>query len=311
VPAPGATVKKGMPLFTLAPMLTTEARTTLATALVDAEGVVGAADVQVKSAAVALNRAKQLLADNAGSQRAVDEAQAQHELATQALEAARGSRDVLLRTVRDAQSDAVPPWVVEAPADGVLHAVHVMPGQTVPAGAPLFEVAQLDKLWVRVPVYMGDLEEIDAEKPATIGPLAGRPAPTTRPGQPPDPATRPASPAPGAPPSADPVAATADLFYELDNRDNAYDPGQRVAATLPLKGEEQSLVAPWGAIFRDIHGSAWVFEKTGPHAYTRRRVIVRHVIGDAAVLAAGPAPGTPVVTDGSAELAGREFGFAK
>ena len=70
-------------------------------------------------------------------------------------------------------------------------------------------------------------------------------------------------------------------------------------------------MAPWAAVFRDIHGDAWVFEKTGAHAYIRRRVIVRSVVGDTAVLVAGPAPGAAVVTDGSAELAGREFGFAK
>ena len=78
--------------------------------------------------------------------------------------------------------------------------------------------------------------------------------------------------------------------------------------TLPLKGEDESLAVPRAALIRDIHGGAWVYEKTGDHAYARRRVLVDRVVGDLAVLASGPKPGAKVVTDGAAELFGTEFG---
>ncbi|MBY0513497.1 MAG: hypothetical protein K2P78_06255, partial [Gemmataceae bacterium] len=61
----------------------------------------------------------------------------------------------------------------------------------------------------------------------------------------------------------------------------------------------------------DVHGGGWVYERTAARTYARRRVIVSSVAGDAAVLAAGPPPGTPVVTAGAAELFGAETGFSK
>ena len=54
-----------------------------------------------------------------------------------------------------------------------------------------------------------------------------------------------------------------------------------------------------------------VVEKTGERSYTRRRVVVRYVAADTAVLESGPPPGTAVVTAGAAELFGTETGFSK
>jgi len=68
---------------------------------------------------------------------------------------------------------------------------------------------------------------------------------------------------------------------------------------------------PWSAVVFDIHGGTWVYERTGDRSYARRRVVVRYVAGDAAVLESGPPPGTAVVTAGAAELFGTETGFSK
>jgi hypothetical protein len=54
-----------------------------------------------------------------------------------------------------------------------------------------------------------------------------------------------------------------------------------------------------------------VYVKAGKHTYSRERVLVRHVIGDTAVLDDGPAPGKEVVATGAAELFGAESGFSK
>jgi len=153
-----------------------------------------------------------------------------------------------------------------------------------------------------------------------------------------------------APPSANPSAATVDLFYEIANASGALRPGQSVSAALPLRAEAESLVVPWSAVVHDIHGGTWVYEALGARAYARRRVQVRHVVaghvggdpqtpgpaghvggdpqtpgpaghvgGDpqtpgpagTAVLASGPKPGAAVVTEGAAELFGAEFGTGK
>jgi len=111
-----------------------------------------------------------------------------------------------------------------------------------------------------------------------------------------------------APPSADAVATTVDLFYELANGDGRLYPGQRLAVTLPMRSSHKSLVVPLKAVLYDVHGGRWVYEQTGPGVYVRRRVAVRYVDAAKAVLASGPTAGAKIVTDGAVELFGTEFG---
>jgi len=299
-PVPGAAVAQGEPIFQLLPLLDPVGQANLTATTVDAEGQVQNAIEQQKAAGIALDRAKRVLAGGAGSQRLVDEAQAQADVAAQALAAATARRTLLRKVVGDLDAGTATPIPVAAPVAGVLRAVSARPGQSVPAGAALFEVIDLDRVWVRVPVYVGDLAEIDPAAPAAVAGL------TARPGDP----SRPAAPV-AAPPAANPAAGTVDRFYALDNREARYSPGERVGATLPLKGPADSLTVPWAAVVYDTSGGAWVYEKTGDRAYARRRVAVRYVAGDTAVLAAGPPPGTAVVVAGVAELFGTETGFSK
>jgi hypothetical protein len=286
---------------------------------VDAEGQVQSAAEQLKAADIALARAKDVLAGGAGSQRMVDEAQAQVDVAKKLLEAATARRNTLSRLLGELETGGATPIRIESPETGVLRTVSALPGQAVPSGASLFEVLNLDRVWVRVPVYVGELPDIDTTRSANVGSLA-------------DPAgglTRTAAPV-TAPPAANPVAGTLDLFFALDNRrcvhlgsvatcaafagserDALYGPGERVGVSLALKGPAESLTVPWKAVVYDYYGGAWVYEKTGDRSYTRRRVAVRHVADGVAVLAEGPAAGTRVVTDGAAELFGTETGFSK
>lgn len=303
-PVAGRAVKKGQAVFNLLPLLTSEARTTLVTALVDAEGQVKSAEVQLRSAEVALERAKQVVAEGAGSRRMLDDAQAQFDLAQKTLEAARSRRESLAKVTEGGEAAAVAPLSVPSPDTGVLRNIQAAPGQMVSAGAPLFEVINNDVVWIRVPVYAGDVATIAADKPATVGLLSSAASASGYN------AGRSAKPV-EAPPSADPLGSTVDLFYELDNKDASLNPGQKVGVTLSLRDEEESLVVPWSAVVFDVYGGAWVYENIAPHAYARRRVQVRHVVESLAVLASGPTPGTHVLTQGAAELFGYEMGFAK
>jgi hypothetical protein len=74
----------------------------------------------------------------------------------------------------------------------------------VPSGTVLFEVIDLSAVWIRVPVYVGELETISVQSGAWIRGLAD--APNT--------AGRLAKPV-AAPPSADANASTADLYFLL------------------------------------------------------------------------------------------------
>jgi biotin carboxyl carrier protein len=322
-PLAGQAVKAGKPVLQLVPVLDPVGRANLTATRVEADGQVKTAEEQLKLARITLERAKEVLAGGAGRQRDVDDATAALKVAEQTLAAVTARRDLLAKVLGDLEGGTATPIPIEAPADGVLRNVNALPGQSVPAGAPLFEVVNLDSVWVRVPVYVGDREEIDAEQPAAVGPLA---APAGSPG-------RPAFPVP-APPAANPAAGTVDLYFYTLNPDPhdarwrataaalggaavapfagaPLSPGQRVAVTLPLKEPAEVLTVPWSAVVYDYFGGAWVYVKSGEHTYSRQRVLVRYVTEGTAVLDDGPPPGKPVVTAGAAELFGTETGFSK
>ena len=299
-PTPGQTVQKGQALLQLLPLLTPEGRANLTSAKIDAAGQVKGAETRLEAAKIALNRAQRMLVSEAGSRRTVDEAEAQFALEQQALAAATSRRDLLQRLVGEAEAGTAGPLTIDCPEDGLIRNVMALPDQSVPAGAALCEVVDLSHVWVRVPVYVGDVRDVDATAAAAVGNVTAKAGGATVQAQP---AT--------APPSANPATGTVDLFYELDNRTAQFSPGERVGVTLQLKAEADSLTAPWAAVIHDIYGGTWVYEQTAERTYARRRVLVRCVTGKWAVLAAGPAPGTTVVTDGAAELFGTETGFTK
>ena len=299
-PVAGLAVVANKPVFQLVPLLDPGARANLAASSVDAEGQINNAGELLKAANVALDRAKNVLKGGAGSQKSVDDAQAAAEQAKQTLEAAKARSELFKKVVGNIETGTTTAIPIDAPQTGIIRVVSALPGQTVPAGAALFEVIDINRVWVRVPVYVGDLSEIDTAAEARIGVLTGRPGDVSRPAK-----------MIAAPPAANPIPGTADLIYELDNRETHYRPGERVGATLLLNDPAESLVVPWSAVVFDIHGGAWVYERTGERVYSRKRVVVRHVTGDTAVLDSGPATGTTIVTVGAAELFGTDAGFSK
>jgi RND family efflux transporter MFP subunit len=297
---PGSAVTNGQMLLQLFPLLTPESRANLAASQIDAEGQTKTAQTQLDAAKIALDRSRQLFKTEAGSRRAVDEAQAEVELRQKMLEAAKARHELLSKVVGSFQSGTASPLDIQSPDNGLLRNVSVTAGQHVPAGAALFEVVNVSRVWVKTPVYVGDVAQIDTTAEATIGELTAKQRAEGR-------RVKPVS----APPSADPAAGTVDLFYELDNKQQQYTPGQRVAVSLPLRDEAESLTVPWSAIVFDIHGGTWVYERSGETTFIRRRVLVRYVTDGVAILADGPPAGTKIVTAGAAELFGAETGYSK
>jgi hypothetical protein len=68
-------------------------------------------------------------------------------------------------------------------------------------------------------------------------------------------------------------------------------------------------VMPAAAVFYDANGGTWTYTNPKPLVFVLKRVVVDYVDGDFAVLAQGPPIGTRVVTVGTTELYGIEFGL--
>ena len=154
-------------------------------------------------------------------------------------------------------------------------------------------VGQNTRKWARVAIYSGESPLLDAKADASVRTL-GSDQPHS------------AKPVTG-PPTANGLTNTVDWYYEVP-ADSPLRAGERVAVEIPtLESKEEALVIPFSAVLHDIHGGQWVYAKTAEHTYTRKRIQVARLAGTDAVLTTGPAVGTQIVTDGSAELFGTEF----
>lgn len=223
VPAAGSPVAKGRTILRLVSINPAERD-----AHVEAERLGNEAVVRQDAATRKVRRAETLLKDGAGSRRALEEAQAELAVADTDVKAARERLALAVR------SKVTPDGILlESPFPAVLRNVYATVGQTVAAGAPLFDLLRFDTVWVRVPLYVGEFDEIDSRAPATIvqiGSAADAPGRVARPIS--------------APPSADPSTAAVDLYFALTNTDAALRPGQRVGVRLTRRGQTESLVVP-------------------------------------------------------------------
>lgn len=231
----------------------------IGTAQATANGEVERTRAQTRLARIAFDRATQLVAEEAGSVRARDEAAA-------ALATAQAQANVAVEQRR-------------------------LLGPSVSA------LGRQSVLWVRVSVSGTDVAAIRRNAIAMINALgASKGARSARPVQ--------------APPSANATAGTVDLYYAIDNSDQAWRVGQRVAVRLALGEVQQGVAVPAAAILHDIYGGEWVYTQTAPNIYVRRRVDVASTGPSGAIVARGLEPGMVVVTTGAMELFGTEFGVA-
>ena len=69
-------------------------------------------------------------------------------------------------------------------------------------------------------------------------------------------------------------------------------------------------VIPYSAVVYDHDGSTWTYVNTAARTYERKPITVTDIEGQVALLSAGPAAGTPVVTVGAAELLGTEYNIS-
>lgn len=281
----GATVAAGALLFRLTPVSASERDQGS-----EARRALDTAQAEEQVARQRVQRLEQLLKDGATSLRAVEDARAQLGIATAALTGARER----LSSIGPSPPGQRGEMTIAAPLSGTVLTVSAAEGQTVAAAAPLAEIAQAAPLWVRVPIYAGDAESLDMTQPAAISRLGST---ATTPGR-----------RIAAPPSATPSAASVDVYFEIGGDGARFQPGERVTVQLPLRGIAQGLAVPAAALLYDINGGTWVYEDLGGGAYARRRVEVARHAGNVVLITRGIAAGTPVVTDGAAELFGTEFG---
>ena len=283
LPKPGEQVRAGQALLSLIPIASVD-RDVRAKATRELE----TAQAELALAEARLTRAQTMVADRSGSQRSLDEAQAQRHVAAAAVTAAQARR----RTLANGSLDSDLALSVRSPVDGVVRAVRVTVGQSVPQGTALIEIAGTGR-WVRASFASSDaqamatLREVHARRPGSDNSVALT--------------------AVMSPPSADFARGTIDQFFLLPDA-ASWTPGERVVVEVVTATQDTWLAVPITAVVRDAEGGAWVYEQTAPNSFRRRRVLPIRRDGERMLLARGPTQGTRVVHVGTTELWGFELG---
>jgi hypothetical protein len=157
--------------------------------------------------------------------------------------------------------------------------------------------------WVSVALSPAEYERLAKDKMARILPLATRDSPAK------ELLAKPSD----IPPLEDVKRSMLRLYYVVPGMDHGLTLGQRMRVELEMTdsdGNESNgsqRVVPYGAVYYDAHGNAWVYVNTKPLVFERRPIIVERVVGDIAFLSEGPPVDTPVVTVGAAMLYGTEI----
>lgn len=325
---PGAPVQRGALVAHLRPVLATPDELQAMTLQVemDREGADLERDLLraralLEASQAQLERARKLFQDTAGSKKAIEDAELEHSSALADLKAAQEKMTTLAEKRRrilerfqaplDGNGSAsrpatgLAPIPVTSPIDGAIVSVGASQGEFVDAGRLLFELADLDKAWVRVPIFEGDIAKVDAAKPLLL----------SLPGKDKDHGCATLQLATRSP-KVDSQRRTVDYFYEEKIGGSLrFSPGrelhlgQAVNVWVPCVGEaEEPLTVPASAVVFDSKGSSWVYVSVGERRFSRRRVDLGRVHEGRVVIARGLSAGQAVVTTGAAELLGSEFG---
>jgi RND family efflux transporter MFP subunit len=257
-------------------------------------------EIEYNVALARMQRAEELFKDKAISEKLLQEAQASLAAAKGALNASKARLNLLTGTSLDSTDSNFSAMILDSPFDGVLQRSLVAPGQMVAASTPLFEVAGLNPVWLRVSVYVGDLSKIDRAADVLIVPLGINSNDIVIKAKPVN-----------GPPLSNPAMASSDLYYELMNEMDEFRIGQKVMAFLPLRSSEKNVIIFSSAVIYDMYGGSWVYVKNAPLTYERRRVEISHTPGNMAVITRGLEAGEEIAITAVAELYGTEFGGGK
>ena len=244
-----------------------------------------------------LVRSEKLVALGASSRQELEEVTATH--TGHATEVAAARQRLLLLGLSSEQvtrltdaSHVVSDVVVHAPADGVVIARTVNPGQVVGAAQELFVVTDLSTVWVIGDLYEKDFASVKVGSPATIA-VPARPKPLLN------------GRVAYIDPRVDSATRTAKVRVEVPNRDMELRLGMYVTLDFRTGSGERSLVVPRDAVQAVGDRTIVYVPVDGDEGrFAERPVKLGSAIGDSVQVLEGVKAGDRVVTAGSFFLRG-------
>ncbi len=222
--------------------------------------------------------------------------QAKQELDAAEIRAA-GARGKLARLGMDAgairalsQQDAKGRLVLHAPSDGVILAMHAVPGEVVKTEESLITLGDNAAVWVWASLYERDIAAV--QRAQSRERLAARVAVKAYPDQ----------EFPGTvdfvSPAMDEPSRTVKVRVEVDNAEGRLLAGMFATVKVFLPGQEAALVVPAGAVLED-EGRSFVFVHHHGDYYVRRPVTPGRTWDRWVEVGQGLSGGETVVADGA------------
>ena len=311
-PMRGEVVEGHRELFSLEPVLSPVEEIQLKILKQGVESELKKALSTFQNAEKELKRTRDLKAKGLSGQQELDQKQVRFDLAEEDLKAARKKQEFFQNPTRS----------ILARQPGTILQVHVSPGQYVPAAAPLVTIADLKKVWVRVPVPEFDFPSVESQQTITVRlkgePINGSTQSNKKTGRGNSFKAKPVA----LVPQVDSVRHTVDLIYEMLPGENSvpFAKDQMVTVFVPLGKQRVESVVPYSAVVFDAFGGSWIYldkgEEKGKHKFERRRVdlgatvTIKEKVGKAAdrvVIRPAAMAGQRVVVSGAALLFSREF----
>ena len=177
---------------------------------------------------------------------------------------------------------------ITAPIDGTLIEKHVAAGNQVTDAAPLFRLANLDRVWVIASVFEKNMGQVTIGQNAvvTVAAYPGREFEGR--------VTWIAN-------LVDEKTRTLKIRIEIDNKDRALRPGSFARVKINIASQQEVLAVPAAAVLRQKSESI-VFVQAGSGLFKRREVTVGTRSRDTAEILSGLESGEQVVTQGAFTL---------
>ena len=277
----GADVRRGAPLAVI-----------FSAELADAQTKYLSMRAMLEADRLRLERTHKLVSLGSASRQELEEVTATH--ASRETELAAARQKLLLlglspeRVAKlDSASQVVSEVTVASPADGLVIARSVNPGQVVTAGQELFVVTDLSTVWVIGDLYERDFSRVTVGAPATIT-LASMPGRTVK------------GRVGYIDPRVDPATRTAKVRVEVPNRGGELRLGMFVTMTFETGASERTTVVPRAAVQTIGDRSAVYVPADGEEGkFIERTVRLGPPAGELIAVLDGLKPGDKVVTDGS------------
>jgi len=277
----GASVTRGQPLTVI-----------FSAELADAQTKYVAAQAMLSADHQKLERTQKLVTLGASSRQELEEITAVHAGHETEVAAARQRLLLLglgpddLARLTDA-SHVISEVTIRAPADGVVIARNVNPGQVVGAGQELFTVTDLSTVWVIGDLYEKDFAAVRVGSAATVAMPAAK-----------DSALR--GRVAYIDPRVDPATRTSKVRVEVPNKNGALRLGMYVALSFEAaSGRQVTLVTRDAVQALGDRTVVYVQVEGGESRFAERAVKLGAPLGDSFEVLDGLKPGELVVTTGS------------